>query len=130
MKRQTRQRTAIRSVFDGARRPLSPQEVLRLARRGSKRLGIATVYRALNAMVEEGLLVPIALPGQPPRYEPAGKGHHHHFHCRRCDAIYEVNACPGNVSRLAPAGFAVDGHDILLFGTCAACARKKKRIRS
>lgn len=129
MKRQTRQRTAIRAAFDGARRPLSPQEVLRLARPAVKRLGIATVYRTLHALVEEGLLIPIALPGQPPRYETAGKDHHHHFHCRTCDGIYEVNACPGNLSRLAPEGFSVDSHDILLHGTCAACAQKKK-IRS
>ena len=126
VKRQTRQRTAIRAAFDGARRPLSPQEVLRLARPAVKRLGIATVYRTLSALVEEGLLIPIALPGQPPRYEPAGKGHHHHFQCRRCDRIYEVEACPGSVLLLAPKGFSVDGHDILLYGTCADCAQKPK----
>ena len=126
VKRQTRQRTAIRAVFDGARRPLSPQEVLRLARPAVKGLGIATVYRTLSALVDEGLLIPIALPGQPPRYEPAGKGHHHHFHCRGCDRIYEVDECPGDISRLAPRGFSVDGHDILLYGTCADCTRKRK----
>jgi hypothetical protein len=64
MQRQTKQREAIAACFASAGRPLSPHEVHALACEVQPSLGIATVYRALNAFVEDGLLVrvPIAEP--------------------------------------------------------------------
>jgi Fur family ferric uptake transcriptional regulator len=123
VERRTRQREALRRAFARADRPLSPQEVTALARREVPALGIATVYRNLKAMVKEGELRPVELPGQPDRYEPAGKAHHHHFHCRRCDGVFEVDGCPAGVKALAPRGFRLEGHDLTLFGVCNRCAR-------
>ena len=72
MQRDTRQRRAIRAVFQDSARPLSPEEVLQAAQAEAPTLGLATVYRNLKGLVEEGWLVPVALPGAAPRYEPAG----------------------------------------------------------
>lgn len=65
MERSTRQRRAIRRVLLETRRPLSPREILELARKQVPSLGLATVYRNLRALVEEGAVVPVALPGSP-----------------------------------------------------------------
>ena len=54
MERNTRQRSAIRDSIARADRPLLPQEVLEAARQDVPGLGIATVYRNLKALVEEG----------------------------------------------------------------------------
>jgi Fur family ferric uptake transcriptional regulator len=102
-------------------RPLGPHEVLKAARAFAPGLGIATVYRTLKGLVEEGWLVPVALPGEPPRYETAGKKHHHHFRCRRCDRIYEIKGCMTDLKRLLPRGFRLEGHEVLLTGVCTAC---------
>ena len=64
MKRQTRQRQAIQQVIRQAVRPLSPQEVWTAARQSVHGLGIATVYRTINALVKEGELVTVEIPGQ------------------------------------------------------------------
>lgn len=85
-------------------------------------LGIATVYRAVKNLLEEGWLEQVEIPGEPPRFEIAGKGHHHHFHCRACGRVFEIDACQGDFDRLAPAGFQVTDHEVLLFGRCAECA--------
>lgn len=122
MERRTRQREAIRRALAVADRPLSPQEITDLARREVPALGIATVYRNLKALLAEGELRAVELPGKPDRYEPAGKGHHHHFHCRRCDGVFEVAGCPSGVKALAPRGFRTEGHDLTLYGVCAGCA--------
>ena len=53
---------------------------------------------------------------------PAGKRHHHHFHCRVCDAVFEVEACPGDFRSLSPRGFRVEAHELILYGRCAACS--------
>ena len=123
--RHTSQRDAIRSAFESTDRPLSHQEVLGLAQVRVPGLGIATVYRNINALVEEGWLAPVVLPGEPARYETAGKHHHHHFHCRRCDRVYEVEGCPGNIKPLVPRGFLLEDHEIVLYGLCAECRKRR-----
>lgn len=121
--RQTAQRAAIRAAFERAARPLSPGEALAAAQERVARLGIATVYRNIRSLVEEGWLAEVPLPGAPNRYEVAGKHHHHHFRCRVCDRVYEVDSCPPDLRSLIPRGFRLEGHDITLFGRCADCAR-------
>lgn len=120
--RSTRQRSAIREVLAQSDRPLLPQEVLEAARGAAPTLGLATVYRTLKALADEGQLRTVALPGAAPRYETAGRHHHHHFQCTRCQRVFDVHACPGDLGRLAPAGFTVEDHDLTLYGRCAACA--------
>ena len=85
-------------------------------------LGIATVYRTLKSWLEEGSLVQVDLPGEPPRYEATGKQHHHHFHCRACDRVYELEGCPDGLKSLTPAGFSLESHEVVLYGRCATCA--------
>ena len=125
-RRRTRQRAAIRSVLEAARRPLSVSEILELARRQVRGLGIATVYRAVGALLEEGFLTAVEISGEAPRYEVAGRGHHHHFRCRRCHRVFEVQGCVPEVERLSPAGFVLEEHEILLSGLCSECAERRR----
>lgn len=121
MQRKTQQRAAIREAILAADRPMSPNEILVAAQEMAPGLGIATVYRNIRALVAEGWLRTVDLPAAPSRYEIAGKDHHHHFHCRACDRVYEIDDCPGKVADLTPAGFLQESHDLILYGLCAAC---------
>jgi len=125
MERATRQRNAIHSALAEAARPLTPQEIHALAQAHAPALGIATVYRTINAMLATGDLVAVPLPGEAPRYELAGHEHHHHFHCTDCDRVFEVEGCPGDMQRLAPRGFEVQGHELTLYGRCRDCRRER-----
>jgi Fur family ferric uptake transcriptional regulator len=126
MERNTRQREAIRSALKAAARPLSPQELLAAASHEVPQLGIATVYRTIKSLLEEGDVVPVELPGGGTRYEAAHLHHHHHFHCRRCDRVYEVHGCPGDLRKLTPRGFKTEHHEIVLSGLCAECSRRER----
>lgn len=122
MPRNTRQRDAIRRVFADSGRPLSPDEALEMARKMVPGLGIATVYRNVKRLSETGWLTPVDLPGTGVRYELAEQPHHHHFVCRSCDQAFDVDACPPAVEELAPGGFEVESHEVILYGRCPACA--------
>ena len=123
-RRSTEQRRAIREAVRNAGRPMRPEEVLEAAQRDVPTLGIATVYRNLKSMLDAGFLRAVELPGDPTRrYELAALDHHHHFHCRRCDRVYDIDICPGDLSRHAPAGFSVESHELLLHGICSDCSR-------
>lgn len=85
-------------------------------------LGISTVYRTIAALVASGWLTPVNLPGESARYERAGAGHHHHFRCRVCERVFEIHACPGDMNQLAPPGFKLEDHEVVLYGRCGVCA--------
>jgi Fur family transcriptional regulator, ferric uptake regulator len=129
MQRTTRQRLAISAVLRSARRPLSPQEVLEQSRVAGRAIGLATVYRNLKRLVAEGSVHAINLPGDAPRYEASTLAHHHHFQCTRCNRVYDVQGCPGDLRRLAPRGFTVEHHDVTLYGRCSDCGKRQARVR-
>ncbi len=130
MEKNTRQRTAIREALALAARPLLPQEVLAAAQVQVPGLGIATVYRNLKALVDEGALRSVNLPGDSPRFEPAELHHHHHFQCQQCLKVFDVHGCPGDLAALAPPGFTVADHDLVLYGRCNECPAPTGRRRS
>jgi Fur family ferric uptake transcriptional regulator len=124
-RRSTRQKSAIRSAFERAGRPLSAQQVLELAQKEVDGVGIATVYRNIKALVEEGWLCMVELPGSVPVYEQTGKRHHHHFQCDRCNRVFELEGCLPSVNKLAGPKFQVRAHEIVLYGLCFECKRKR-----
>jgi|YNPBryantNP2012_1023418.scaffolds.fasta_scaffold02559_8 Fur family ferric uptake transcriptional regulator len=126
MERKTLQRQAILHAFERLGRPLSPQEILEAAQTEVSGLGIATVYRNLKSLTSEARLKIVEIPGQSPRYELSGRGHHHHFHCRGCQQVYEVDGCPGGIEPLLPKGFTLEDHEVVLYGLCAACAKPSR----
>lgn len=122
MERKTRQREAIRLAFLGANRPLGTDEVLSAAKAEVPGLGIATVYRSIKSLLESGFLVPVELPGEPPRYEPAGKTPHHHFRCRSCHRVFDVAGSLAGLGDMVPVRFQLEGHQLVLHGRCAECS--------
>jgi Fur family transcriptional regulator, ferric uptake regulator len=120
-RRNTKQKTAIRRTFLEADRPLSPEEALKDAHRYQRKLGIATVYRNIQSLVEEGWLQRVEIPGDTARYEVAGKKHHHHFYCNSCDRLFELEDCAVPSKPRPPKGFRAAGHEFFLYGTCAEC---------
>ncbi len=123
IERSTRQRQAIRQAIASAGRPLSTAEILAAAQREVPALGIATVYRTVKSLVEDHTLAEVVLPGENPRYELAELEHHHHFHCRACKRVYEVEGCSLDLKHITPRGFRTESHDLTLTGLCAGCAR-------
>lgn len=121
IQRETRQRKAIRRVFRDSPRPLTPEEVQEAGQKDVPGLGIATVYRNVKLLADEGWLKPVELPGSPVRYELAEHPHHHHFVCNACDQAFDVHACPPALESMAPPGFTVEGHEIILYGICPSC---------
>ena len=129
-KRNTRQKTAIREAFAQADRPLAPEEILEGAQQYYPSLGIATVYRNIQVLVQEGWLQPVDLPGESTRYEIAGKEHHHHFHCKECGRLYELEGCVAPLRPKLPKGFRAMGHEFFLYGLCAACVPSRSQARA
>jgi len=122
MERTTAQRKAIHTVLEDAGRPMSPPEIFEAARVIAPGLGMATVYRTIKRMLDDGALAQVELPGEAPRYERAGMDHHHHFRCDGCNKVFDLFGCANVFEKCTPTGFALESHEIFLFGRCEHCA--------
>ena len=105
-------------------RPLGVEEVLAYGRELVETLNQATVYRNLKILTDDGWLQRVSHPSLGTLYERTGKGHHHHFHCRKCNRAFELPGCALNQDEAAPEGFVLEDHEIFLFGVCPSCDGK------
>jgi Fur family ferric uptake transcriptional regulator len=120
----TRQKRVVEGVFERASRPLTAQDIHLEARKELPSLGLSTVYRILKQSVMEGQVRLVEVAGVAPHYESAARRHHHFFLCQQCRRLFDLAGCVRGVQALAPNGFRVEQHEIVLFGACAACVRQ------
>lgn len=120
----TRQKQIVGAVFERVKRPLTAQEICEAARKEFPSLGMATVYRAIRQFVSEGRVRAVELPGAAPHYERVGAGHHHFFLCQQCRRLFDLAGCLRGFKNLAPKGFRVQHHEIVLYGECASCVQR------
>lgn len=124
--RRTKQRAAIvKALGQGGFR--SAQDWHDLLRHGGTTIGLATVYRALQALAESGDVDAVVTDSGETLYRlcQAGEIHHHHLRCRVCGAAQDVDmptfeAWAASVG--AQHGFSRLKHTVELTGVCGRCA--------
>ena len=125
-RRPTRQRAAVAAVLADTGEFRSAQELHALLRDAGDKVGLATVYRNLQAMAAEGEIDMLRTDEGEAVYRACSTGHHHHLVCRECGRTVEVEgptveAWATKVS--AAHGFTDVHHTLEIFGTCADCSR-------
>jgi Fur family transcriptional regulator, ferric uptake regulator len=122
----TARRDAVHAVLarsDGFR---SAQDIYADLRADGSKIGLTTVYRALQALSESGVVDVLRTDDGEAVYRACRSDeHHHHLVCRACGRTVEV-AGP-DVERWAEAigaehGFVGVTHTVEVFGTCGDCA--------
>ena len=105
---------------------LSAQDIhARLSGRG-RRVGLASVYRALDVLAQLQLVHRVDVDGTA-CFEPADPSGEHHHHaicdtCGRMDAFEDPELERVVDAVAARLGYASRGHDVVLRGTCPGCA--------
>lgn len=120
----TRQRQALLEVLGSAGGFHTAQEWHHLLQARGAAIGLATVYRTLQAMTEAGEVDTVRNPEGQAAYRLCSTGHHHHLICRSCGRTVEVEVpefetWAGRAARQHD--FADIDHELELFGTCGAC---------
>ena len=122
--RLTRPRRAVAELISAHDGHFTASELEDSARR--RRLGIsrATLFRALELLIELGAVERVDLPSGEHAYVPCATAHHHHVICRRCGRTADVEDC-GVAEAVAEigrrSGFAIESHRLELFGLCLHC---------
>ena len=121
----TRQQRAVREELGREPAFLSAQDVHARLRATGTRIGLTTVYRALQSMADSGEVDVLRQADGESVYRRCSTGHHHHLVCRSCGLTVEIEGPTVEAWATKTAhrhGFAEVEHTLEIFGTCADCA--------
>jgi Fur family transcriptional regulator, ferric uptake regulator len=122
--RNTRQRRAVAAVLDELDGFASAQQIHELLDNRGEHVGLSTVYRNLQALVEAGNVDALRGDDGETRYRQCSSGHHHHLVCRACGRTVEVEGPTVEqwADRVADEHKFTDvSHTLEIFGTCSNC---------
>lgn len=125
MKRQTWQREAVRDALSTSEGFVSAQSLHSSLRETGSSIGLATVYRALADLAEEGEADSLQQEGESLYRACTPGSHHHHLICRNCGLTVEIEADEVEEwarSIAAKHGFTEPNHIVDVFGLCASCS--------
>src|SRR5438034_11272358 len=89
-RRRTAQRVVVAEALASAKRALSAQELYERIRAAHPTVGRATVYRALEQQVEDGMASRFEREGHVSAYIACDAEHHHHLVCTGCQRVEDV----------------------------------------
>lgn len=111
---------------------LTVEEIYDLAKEESPEIGLATIYRTVQVLLELHVIEKVTFDDGFTRYElngeETGSGHrHHHAICTQCGKVYSLETDLLDTLEkqvFKSLGFEVTDHEVKLYGLCSACRRK------
>ncbi|MGW3146956.1 Fur family transcriptional regulator [Streptomyces sp. NPDC001177] len=94
------------------------------AQRVTGRLSVQATYNVLRALTDAGLIRCTQIAGHPARYETERHDNHHHFVCRRCGRIRDVECAKGAAPCMdpqLPVGYDTQEAAVTFWGLCPGC---------
>ncbi|WP_225947312.1 Fur family transcriptional regulator [Plantactinospora soyae] len=121
--RVTRPRVAVLSaVHDHPH--ADTDSIIRVVREDLAEVSRQAVYDVLHALTAAGLVRCFEPMGSVARYEARTGDNHHHFVCRSCGAIADVDGAVGYTACLTPvdrSGYEIDEAEVVYWGRCPGC---------
>ncbi|ANP53071.1 Fur family ferric uptake transcriptional regulator [Streptomyces griseochromogenes] len=122
--RVTAQRMAMLMAISESAGHLDADALRERAQRVTGSLSLQAAYNVLRALTDAGLVRCTQIPGHPARYETDHHDNHHHFVCRRCGAIRDVECTVGAAPCLEahlPAEYDIQEAAVTFWGLCPDC---------
>lgn len=102
----------------------SAQEVYKLMIRDGEKIGLTTVYRSLQSLLDDKIVDLLRREDGEAIYRLCGDAHHHHLVCKGCGDTVEIEG--GVIEKWAKTmaeefGFREVAHTAEIFGLCSKC---------
>ena len=127
--RVTPQREMVIEVIARGGRHMAAEEVFEEVQAQTRAINIATVYRTLDLLVEQGLVSRADLGGGRVVYATLQHGPHIHLLCRYCGRIVDADVAPFEPlfeHIQAQYGFTCSPQHFAIYGLCADCQSKSR----
>ena len=126
--RLTQQRTILLQLINHSDHHWDAERIAASLSREGHKIGIATIYRGLQALEQAELITAIQIDGRK-HYERADKQHHDHLICTACGTIAEFCSPEIESLQLQVANdhqFSIADHQLTLYGLCHQCRTAKE----
>jgi len=120
---------AVLEVLRASQRHPTAFDVYESVRLTRPLIGLATVYRILHQLTEQGLIKELAYGGGCSRYDACTRRHDHAF-CTECGALLDI---PQDVQLLTKAlqvaahstDFELGSYEVRIYGRCTTCQSRR-----
>ena len=102
----------------------SAQQLHQLLLRNGESIGLTSVYRALQSLVDDKIVDQLRKDDGEAIYRLCGETHHHHLVCKSCGSTVEIEGSALEKWAKAMAeehGYREVGHLAEVFGICRSC---------
>lgn len=119
----SRQRELIREAVAHSSQHPTADAVYQEVRKKESNISLATVYRNLNQLADNGLIRRVTVPGEPEHFDHT-MAYHEHMICTKCGRVVDIwPEKPLYEQFEAFSNMGVTGYDLILYGVCPACAQ-------
>ena len=126
---------AIYEFAENKDRHMTAEDIYELVKEDYPEIGLATIYRTVQLLLEMQLVDRINLDDGCVRYEigetldGTGKHHHHHLICKTCGKVLPfkddlLDELERHIEE--ETGFHVLDHELKFYGQCSECRKKQK----
>jgi Fur family peroxide stress response transcriptional regulator len=108
---------------------LNIEELYNSLKRKFPSISLATIYKNLNAMIENCFVEEVKIPYAKSKYEIA-KDLHSHVVCEECGKVCDIDIDLSSVLKcdtISKSGFEVQKSALIVSGTCCDCQAKKHK---
>lgn len=124
--KHTKKRELILNLLTQSNKPMSAEEIYAILSQ-SIPVHLSTIYRALNALVENKMVTKHIMQDQKMYFSIKENEHKHQLICNICNTITNMESCP--IEKLenditVHTGFQVTEHDLEIRGICSNCLKK------
>ena len=106
---------------------LTPTAIYEKVHQHYPNIGLVTIYRTLEILVELGLICELHAGGSCHSYTISARGHHHHLICSKCGRVADFTGCELGEMQLSlseETGFRIDSHLLEFIGLCQVCQKE------
>jgi len=124
-RRNTNQRIKILTYLKSVKTHPTAEQVYRVVKKDLPAITLATVYRNLNLLAEQGQILRLEI-NKEYRYD-ADKGYHQHCVCKKCSKIvdsFQKEISSSVLKRFQKKGFTPHTVEIIFYGICKECKNK------
>jgi len=128
--RHSQQREQVARIFFSTTTHIGIEELFKKVQKINSKIGIATVYRTLNLLVESGLAQKRNFDTGAVTYEPTPVKHHDHLICTQCQEVVEfhhekIEELQEGIAKSYK--YELQFHKMELYGICSKCRLLKKK---
>jgi Fur family ferric uptake transcriptional regulator len=123
----TKQRKIILAELQQLTSHPTADELFQIVRKKLPNISLGTVYRNLNQLVQDGVIIEIGRAGYKKRFD-ADTAKHYHFMCQQCGKVYDIHPVADDVRQIIND---IEEHDVYdydleFYGVCKNCKTGEK----